>query len=213
MGSIRTPEDLYDKLAIDLAWRKKELYSIRTLTARSKDVKLETLIRSSIALTYAHFEGFTKNSVKFYFNFLNSQKLKVSDVKSNIVAVELKATFEKSLTAHSIKPLTELVDSLGNKNIICKNLLKYRPYTGANLNYERLINISYALGINTDSFTSLKHLIDENLLANRNSIAHGDYVIMDQDEINELQDRIILILTEIKDQLTNNAVLKNFLKK
>ena len=210
MSKIRTVEQLYDGLANDLAWRQKELSTIRTLVASSKELKLETTIRSGIALTYAHFEGYIKKSVELYFNFLTYQKLRISEVTTNIVAVEVKSIMEKALSTHSIQPLIEVIDFLRKNDNKCSNLLKYSPYTGANLNYDRLNNIADALNIEKTVFINLKQLIDENLLSNRNSIAHGEYVIMDEEELNEIQKKIILILIDFKDQITNIAALKKY---
>ena len=212
MNKVRTVEQLFDALASDLAWRQKELSTIRTLVAQSSKIKLETTIRSGIALTYAHFEGYVKKCVVLYFNFLTYQRLKIGEVKSNIIAIELKASMERALTTHSIKPLIEIIDYILNQENRCANLLNFNPYTGANLNYERLSNIADAMDLNKDAFINLKQLIDENLLSNRNSIAHGEHVIMDQEELNDIQQKILNILVDFRDQITNIAALQKYKK-
>jgi len=54
--SIRTTEQLSDKLSTDLAWRKKELSEVKSLveTRKVSPQRYNALIRSGICILYAH---------------------------------------------------------------------------------------------------------------------------------------------------------------
>jgi hypothetical protein len=58
--SIRTAEQLYDVLAADLIWRKKELsaYKLAMEAAERSPDRRQAFLRGAVALLYAHWEGF-----------------------------------------------------------------------------------------------------------------------------------------------------------
>jgi hypothetical protein len=58
--SIRTAEQLSNKLSADLAWRKKELSEIKSLveSRNFSDQRHKALVRSGVCILYAHWEGF-----------------------------------------------------------------------------------------------------------------------------------------------------------
>ena len=56
---IKTVEKLEEILLKDLAWRKKEMVSLKILVEKDQ-VNEPILLRAGIALLCAHFEGFIK---------------------------------------------------------------------------------------------------------------------------------------------------------
>ncbi len=56
---IKTVEKLEELLMQDLAWRKKEMFSLKILVEKD-EVNEPILLRAGIALLCAHFEGFIK---------------------------------------------------------------------------------------------------------------------------------------------------------
>ena len=76
--SIRTLEQLYDKLSDELTWRKKELTSLKLLSESSgiaTDRQI-ALLRALVALLYAHWEGFIKNASSAYIEYVSFQRLR-----------------------------------------------------------------------------------------------------------------------------------------
>ena len=58
---------------------------------------------------------------------------------------------------------------------------------------------------------SLKNnLLDTVLLKNRNSIAHGEYVELNELDFNELHTEIISVMDDIKNRLSNLVVLETY---
>lgn len=86
--SIRTLEHLSDALARDLAWRKKELAALRFAckATKQKDT-LNGLYRSSVAMLYAHWEGFIKNASAAYLEYVHFQRLRLAELAPNFAAV------------------------------------------------------------------------------------------------------------------------------
>ena len=76
---LRTVENLIDFLNEDIAWRKKELSSLKNNILQA-NVKLRlTAIRAGVVLLYAHWEGFIKRSAEAYLN-LGKMYEKTNDV-------------------------------------------------------------------------------------------------------------------------------------
>lgn len=69
---IKTLEDLEDSLNTHLAWRKKEMMTLKLLIESGDEARI-TLIRAGIALLCAHFEGFIKDASNDYLSFVSNQ--------------------------------------------------------------------------------------------------------------------------------------------
>lgn len=61
--NVKTIENLEELLTQDIAWRKKEMLSLKILVEHD-EVNEPILLRAGIALLCAHFEGFVKKSFK-----------------------------------------------------------------------------------------------------------------------------------------------------
>lgn len=72
---IRTLNDLQDMIDAEMAWRKKELYALKSNIQSSRAFAKETALRSGIALLYAHWEGAIKNIAYYYLIFVSYQKI------------------------------------------------------------------------------------------------------------------------------------------
>jgi hypothetical protein len=98
---LRTTEQLLATLDDDLAWRRKELSSLRLMAERTKyrPRLLGPILRAGIALLYAHWEGFIKTSSEAYLEFVSRQGLVNSDLADNFLAISARG------------PLTQMAQS------------------------------------------------------------------------------------------------------
>src|SRR3974390_1271635 len=94
---IRTLEELVDALDREMAWRKKELFEIKRLVDSSKDSHREaTLIRSGVAILYAHWEGFVKTAGTAYLNFVSMRRLKYEELADHLLALGMKSKLNQA---------------------------------------------------------------------------------------------------------------------
>ncbi|MFM6308188.1 MAG: MAE_28990/MAE_18760 family HEPN-like nuclease, partial [Dolichospermum sp.] len=95
---IRTLEQLSDKLAQELAWRKKELSILKSLidSKSSETAKRNALLRSGITMLYAHWEGFVKVSANSYVEFVAMQKLSYNQLANNFIALAMKDQLDQA---------------------------------------------------------------------------------------------------------------------
>ena len=66
------------------------------------------------------------------------------------------------------------------------------------------------LGLDYSHYESKEKIIDEKLLANRNSIAHGDHLLVDCAEYLGIHDEILALMQLFYDQIDNAARMKMY---
>ena len=209
--SIRTEEHLSDALAEDIIWRKREITVLRWLLERATPDRRPTLLRAAIALVYAHWEGFIKRAAASYLEFLHYRRLRYSDLAPNFVALSARAILRRGSAANKfaahLEVTTFFLSKLGETSRI--------PYkdgvdTGSNLSSALLSEIVDTLGLDFAPFESKSNLIDERLLRLRNTIAHGEYMFVDQLAVDELADEVVGMLEAFRAQIENAVVLRRY---
>ena len=98
MKKIRTLEQLSDKLAEELVWRKKELSILKSLidSKSFESAKRNALLRSGITMLYAHWEGFVKVAANSYLEFVAMQKLPYNQLANNFIALAMKDQLDQA---------------------------------------------------------------------------------------------------------------------
>jgi MAE_28990/MAE_18760-like HEPN len=213
--SIRTPEQLNDKLANDLAWRKKELSEVKSLI-EAKNVSPQrhnALIRSGVCILYAHWEGFVKLAANSYLEYVRTKKLRYSELSSNFLALAMKEKLKEVKETNKPSLYIPVCDfflfELDQRCSLPKDAIS----TASNLSSEILKEITYILGIDFSLYSTKSKLIDEKLLKTRNEIAHGNYLTVDREEYIELHTEVIVMLEIFRNQIENGAVNEDFILK
>lgn len=214
--SIRTLENLSDKLAQDLAWRKRELAEIKSLVEAKKDVsdqRHKVLVRSAVCILYSHWEGFVKLAANAYVEYVRLKKLTYQDISTNFLALAMKEKLKEAKETNKASlyiPVCDFfISELNQRCILPKDPIS----TASNLNSEILKEIADILGIDFSPYLTKSKLIDEKLLKTRNEIAHGEYSGVDRNEYIELHQEIINLLDLFKNQIENAAISERFKRK
>lgn len=175
---IKNLTDLGEKIDNELAWRKKELTSIR-VDVESSQIKEKSeqsrAIRSGIAMLYAHWEGAIKSIAEFYLIYVSGLNLKYGELKNNFLAIAIKNSLNEFEDTKKATIHNKLIDNVYSKKneisqIPCKNIIK----TDSNLKMDIFKEIAATIGIDHNPYMLKKMLIDQRLLGNRNKIAHGE---------------------------------------
>lgn len=209
---IRTTDELIDKIGRDLIWRRKELSELKGLVQETQgQIRSRVIIRSAVALLYAHWEGFVKKASAYYLEFVSSHRLPYGKLAPNFVALTLKAKFHDLAASEKISGANILAD------FFCTSLNKQSnvPYKGAvdtksNLSSKVLQDILSALGIPHSNFLTRMNFIDSNLVNPRNHIAHGEDFNLTAQEYMELHNAVMSLLETYKNEVENAAVLKSY---
>lgn len=206
---ISTPEELEDKLNDDLAWRRKELSEIYNNIQRATSIALNTNLRIGVVMLYAHWEGFIKTICELYLIYVNQRRLNYSELRDNFVAIKLLSILDKNDSTLSENCATLAIkfirESLGTRAFFRSDI-----ETKSNLNSEVFQDILKHIGLDYSKYVVKSKLIDERLLKNRNSIAHGNYLPLDINDYKILYDEITGIMIDIKTTISNNAALQMY---
>ena len=71
-------------------------------------------------------------------------------------------------------------------------------------------DIVLMLGLDYSRFATKAVILDERLVDNRNSIAHGKYLVVQFDEYIDLHDEILGIMSDFYNQIDNAALLGSY---
>lgn len=200
-------EQLYDFMSSEIAWRRKELNDIKWLINANADIesKQRVLLRSGVAMLYAHWEGFIKNTGKAYLNYVGKRRFKYNELSTNFLALAIRQKI-KFVKIDDIDSVIDLVNFFETgMNDRCVGLSKEEVNTKSNLNSLVLKNILTSLGLKSDSFIAKSNLIDYGLLEKRNGIAHGRDVLITEKAFIELLDEVLALMNEFRNQIDNST--------
>ena len=212
--NIRTTNQLYDTLSGELAWRKKELTDLKLLIddRNQSKSKRNVLLRSGVALLYAHWEGFVKAAATAYLEFIAAQHLKNRELAVHLLALSARPTLNNATGANNITAHLQVAQFfIEQSEEECKIPYKDAIRT-SNLNYELFEDIGRMLGLDLSLAATSRILIDERLLKNRNSIAHGEYLAVDQEAYDHLHYEVIKLLDLFLNEITHCAIQGKYLR-
>ena len=163
---IRNLASLEDKIDNELAWRKKELTSIKIdVESSEKKGKSEQsrAIRSGIIMLYAHWEGAVKSIAEYYLIYVAGLNLKYGELKNNFLAIEIKHLLDEFKDTKKASIHNNLIDTIyakkeENSNIPYKNIIK----AYSNLTMEIFREITATIGIDNDPYMLKKCLLIRN---------------------------------------------------
>ena len=209
---VRTAEQLFDLISDDSAWRKRELTTFRKEVERSNTEVRPALLRASVALLYAHWEGFIKNVCYWYLCFLAAKKLSIQQLRPELAAVALRSQMA-ALTETSRPHLhAEAIRDLRERSTEKARIPTSRDAvrTASNLSSVVLRDVLTAVGCDSERYEYAKDLIDDQLVAPRNRIAHGEEDYVKLSEWNDLREEILRIMEDVATQIINSAVEETF---
>src|SRR5690349_822880 len=96
---IRTQEELFDRIADDLVWRRRELVLFSSQLDKVNSEFSRALLHGSVALLYAHWEGFVKNACHYYLCYLSARGVSFSQLIPEIAALALRGRISEAIVA------------------------------------------------------------------------------------------------------------------
>ena len=109
MEKVRTLAEMQGALDDEMAWRIKEISVFKT-GAVSKWPERKALTRAGVALLYAHWEGFIKQSSELYLSYVESQALTYRELKSCFVVFGVKGKLNKFRESGNSGENIEIID-------------------------------------------------------------------------------------------------------
>lgn len=209
---IRTTDDLVDRIATELIWRRKELTDMRALVQESSgQLRCRVAIRAGVALLYAHWEGFVKAASSHYLEYVASHRIPYRKLTPNFVALTLRSKFVEMRASEKISSANALADFFCT-SLDVQSRVPYKNVvdTKSNLSSRVLVDILAALGLDVGKFETRLHFIDSNLVNPRNHIAHGEALDLSVEEYLDLHDDVLALIEIFRNEIENSSVLRRF---
>ncbi|WP_157604359.1 MAE_28990/MAE_18760 family HEPN-like nuclease [Rhizobacter sp. Root1221] len=209
---IRTTDQLIDRIAGDLVWRRRELTDMRALVQESSSqLRCRVVIRAAVALLYAHWEGFVKSTSSFYLEFVASHRIPYRKLAPNFVGLSLRSKYFELGASEKISSGNLLADFFctsldAQSRVPYKNVVD----TKSNLSSKVLLDILAAPGLDHSQFETRLRFIDSSLVSPRNHIAHGEDLSLKVAEYLELHDDVIALIELFRNEVENSSVLRRF---
>ncbi|HHF2971233.1 MAE_28990/MAE_18760 family HEPN-like nuclease [Vibrio sp. HS-50-1] len=211
--SLGELEDLLDK---DLAWRRKEFTTLKLMVGASRKHEKTILMRASVAMLYAHWEGHIKFCAQVYLLYLKHVAPSYKQMTDNFVQMSLSEKFKQGFSIKRFSSQQEVFNYLtqerDEKFDVDESVV---IDTESNLKYEVVFNILGQLGLDTSIYELKEHFINSKLLKCRNAIAHGERLndLELEDAHSELETELLTMIETFQNLVRNAAENKLYLKK
>ena len=211
---IKTIDKLYDLIAKDLAWRKKELIELKLLI---HDTKNPLYLRAGLALLSAHFEGFVKQIANYYVVFVSTQKIPFLLLKPGFSAIYSKKKMQICAESKKTSTYSEFLTSLltdYNGSIFCVKYANDSPIikTNSNPSSDVFEDIVCTIGLDFSIYETKRNYIDTDLLSNRHKIVHGEKTSISISDFDQTFEQTMMIIERFQEQIINAAIHKDYLK-
>jgi hypothetical protein len=212
VAKLRTVEEFSTAIAADFTWRIREISDLKSIVRRSDAVFVDTILRASVPLLYAHWEGHVSAVAKAYLQYIARRKLDYASLKMNFRLNEFFSDLDR--LSRSQMSYTEKLAILDK--IVCSGSVRMRRVddqvvsTRSNLNSAILIDICNYLSLDRQQFQSDFDFIDKILLHRRNSIAHGERTAITVGAFEELAERVIALMRRFNNLVENDVVEERY---
>ncbi len=213
--TIRTIGELADRLDEGIAWRRIELQALKAAIAeaegRSSDSPLSrALARGGVALLYAHWEGYVKDSCSAYVEFVARKRLRCDELNDGILKAVLES-LNRRMASGDDDARVALFDAIRRPNLSRARVPKTSMVdTKSNLRYQVLLDIFTKVGLPTGDFATRDRLIDVKLCDTRNSIAHGRDYFPSPRDYPELHSEVIEMMEQVREIIAAAARLATY---
>ena len=208
---IRSLDQLVQFLDDELAWRKKELTTLKFMLGKSRKRESVLLLRAALCVLYAHWEGFVKAAATSYVSFVSTRGLRYRDLTPNFVALGLR----REISEAGLSNLPTVHTTLATKLMLGLSEhadldWEHSVNTRSNLNTDALNEILCLLGLDRKDYLLKRQMLDQTLLASRNLIAHEMRVEIEPDDYARLHDEIMQLAQQFRTDVENAAVTEEF---
>lgn len=194
----------------DLVWRRREISSLVTLT-KSTTIQTQTcLIRASIPMLYAHWEGFGRECFVRYLEFVSFRKLKFKSLNPAFLYLASAPSLSALGSSNVKQSLNIIHDFIKRSEATNKDNFRKRISTKSNLRSDVLTDLLTSCGLETDWVLSHEEFINRELCDPRNEVAHGSGIAPPLETFLKRRDRTFNLMTELQTYIVNSAVNQTY---
>lgn len=208
-----SPEDvLSSRLQGDKTWRIRELSELVRACADATFVRREALLRASVPLLYAHWEGYFVLAANNYLAFVTEKRINLASLKDEFWAISIKKRYKPN-QINSEKSFTRfLMDIRKDKSASFKKGSFDRINGQSNLKSDVLEYCCGSIGLNVSPFEAYFEFIDNQLINKRNFIAHGESLRFGEGDVASYRDKVVDLMRITHSEIENLAVTGAYLR-
>lgn len=205
-------DDLSTIFDAELIWRRKELSDLKAAVKAADQHARHALLRSIIAMSYAHWEGYVRTCATRYFEHLTLRKKPFSEFERQIYVNSLLGRLDalsqgRVNLQERCKLVNDILDSTAERFVYLNpDLIDTR----SNLNTDVIKDICKICGVDSSSFEKSRTFLDVLLLKRRNAIAHGQQEYIQMDEIDNLVEKTLALMSTFRNLLENKVYMKAY---
>jgi hypothetical protein len=208
--SASTLEELQDALDDNIQWRRLELLAIKNQIASLDGRTAATprgrgLLRSGVALLYAHWEGYTKEACQSYLDFVAIRRLKYGELSDSFVLASLQRIVGPAMQGDPSAE-AKLLEIVRRGPTVRSQIPRESVVnTRSNLRHDILREIFRKLGLDVTKFDTKGQLIDRRLCDQRNDICHGRDNCPTIEAFIELHSEVVEMIETMRDLIVAAA--------
>lgn len=207
---IVSAENLQDVLDSQLIWRRREISSLVTLAKSSSFPVQVGILRASVPLLYAHWEGFSKECFVRYLELVSYKRVKFKHLDPAFLYMASLPSLAR--IAHvdvneGLEILGNLMERLENTN---KDNFKKKVNTRSNLRSDVLKDLLTMCGLEGAAFEADADFIDREICDSRNEIAHGSGSAPTMEAFLRRRDRAFTLMTQLQSIVVNAAIATSY---
>jgi hypothetical protein len=212
MAQLRTAEEFTAFVTSDLTWRIREISDIRSTATAAVGGLSRAILRASVPLMYAHWEGHVSVVSRAYMDFLATRRLPYASLKQGFRLNAFFATIRRMRQTQLsyMDQIAFLKSVLNSGDSQLRGVDEDVLHTRSNLDSEVLQDLCCFLSLDVDQFTADFDFLDKILLNRRNNIAHGQFIEIDINMLRDMSDRVIEMMRKFNNLVDNEVNLQGY---
>jgi hypothetical protein len=212
MAQLRTVSEFSHAITSDLTWRIREISDIRAAVRRIDQPFKRSLLRASVPLMYAHWEGHVAVVSRSYLEFLATHRPRYATIKPSFRLNEFFGSLKRlGQSQMSYRQKIDFIDQILRSGDTQLRTIDMEVISGrGNLNSTVLNELCALFSIDNTMFANEYDFIDKILLFRRNNIAHGEYIEVNERELEDMSNRVIAIMRAFNNLVDNDVVLGRY---
>ena len=195
----------------DLDWRQSELAILKLLVVRSNPKTQKALLRSLLAMLYAHYQGFCVNSLLVYTKAVVSQGGPTKSHKEALVMTSLSSVLKKIRTMNDADILYYVSNEF-DKRMNAAIAINEKDFETSNLYPNVLEDLCAKVGLECPAVIINRSII-KSLVSRRNDIAHGqENDVRDLGEYNKYENAAYEVMYSLALSIEEALRFKYFLQ-
>jgi len=204
-------ELLVDRMDGQLSRRRKELTDIRLTSLRSSGSTAETIRRAGHILAYAHWEGFSKDVLAQYLNYLCDTRIKLDSLKVQLQSLNYWKIFKSVAASADFSAAIGLIQQFDERSSRYFLVDSDEMIRTGNLDSQKLRSLLNICALEyRPIYQTREHFIDQVLCGRRHRIAHGVLEPVSAAELATALDGVMELCQELNEQVQEALIYDHY---